>query len=66
MSNLESPPQQVSTRRRGSYRPAIVLFVTLAAVMIGVGLKYNTREQRIATIAIEQTSGESPGLAVPR
>jgi hypothetical protein len=34
--------------------------------MIGVGLKYNTREQRIATIAIEQTGGESSELAVPR
>jgi len=46
------------------YRPAIVLLVILAAVVIGVALKFN--KQRTATTAQEQTTRENPEPVVPK
>jgi hypothetical protein len=58
MANHERSSPPTGKRRRG-YRPAIVLFVVLAAVVIGIVLK-NTREQQTATNAPEpSTTGES-------
>jgi hypothetical protein len=62
MTDHETP----KVKRRRGYRPAIVLLVLLAAVMIGVILKFSTREQRSAIIAPEQTKQDDSGLAVPR
>jgi hypothetical protein len=66
MSNQESSRNRSPGKRRSGYRPAIVVFVILTAVVIGVVLKFNTREQRTATTAPEQTTQENPGLAIPR
>ena len=65
MSNQEKSRSRSTGERRHGYRPAIVVFVILAAVVIGVVLKFNTRE-RTATTAPEQTTRETPGLVVPR
>lgn len=62
MSNPEIPADK---RRRG-YRPGVVLLALLAAVLIGVVLKFSTREQRTAIIAPEQTKQGDTGLDVPR
>jgi ABC-type Fe3+ transport system permease subunit len=66
MSNQEKSRNPYAGKRRSGYRPAIVVFVILAAVVVGVVLKFNTREQRTATSAPEQTTQENPGLAIPR
>jgi hypothetical protein len=66
MSHQEKSRNPSAGKRRRSYRPAIVVFVILAAVVIGVVLKFNAREQRSVTTAPEQTTQENPGLAVPR
>jgi hypothetical protein len=66
MSNQEKSRSPSMGRRGQGYRPAIVVFVILAAVVIGVVLKFNTREQRTATTAPEQTTREDTGLVVPR
>jgi hypothetical protein len=59
MSNQEKS-RSPSTGKRHGYRPAIVVFVILAAVVIGVVLKFNTRGERTATTAPEQTTRENP------
>jgi hypothetical protein len=64
MSNQEKSRNLVAGERRRGYRPAIVLFVILVAVLIGVALKSNMREQRVASTAPEETSREN--LVVPR
>jgi hypothetical protein len=62
MSNHET-----ETGKRGlGYRPALVLLVLLVAVLIGVVLKFSTREQRTAIMAPEQTKQEDTGLDIPR
>ena len=50
---------------RKSFQRQTVVWIT-AAVVIGVVLKFNAREQRSVTTAPEQTTQENPGLAVPR
>ena len=66
MSNQEKSRSRSTGERRHGYRPAIVVFVMLAAVVIGVVLKFNAREQRTATTAPEQTTRENPGPVVPK
>jgi hypothetical protein len=44
----------------------LVLLVLLAAVLVGVALKFSTREQRTEIIDSEQTKQQDTGLAVPR
>jgi hypothetical protein len=65
MSNQEKSKPSMG-KRGHTYRPAIVVSVILAAVVIGVVLKFNTREQRTATTAQEQTTRENSGLDIPR
>ena len=59
MSNQEKSRSPSTGKRRRGYRPAIVMFVILAALVIGVVLKFNTRGQRTATTAPEQTTREN-------
>jgi NADH:ubiquinone oxidoreductase subunit 6 (subunit J) len=66
MSSQEKSRNPSTGWRGHTYRPAIVVAVILAALVIGVVLKFNTREQRTATTAPEQTTKENPGLEVPR
>ena len=66
MSNQEKSRSPSTGKHRHGYRPAIVVFVMLAAVVIGVVLKFNAREQRTATTAPEQTARENPGPVVPK
>jgi hypothetical protein len=66
MSNQEKSRSPSTGKRRLGHRPAIVVFVILAAMVIGLVLKFNTREQRTATTAPEQTTRENPGPAVPK
>jgi len=55
--NLKSPS---TGKPRHGYRPAIVASVILAAVVIGIVLKFNTREQPTTTTAPEQTTRDDP------
>jgi hypothetical protein len=52
-------------KRRRGYRPAIVVILVLALVMVGVVLK-NMREEQTSTSVPEETAGENSGLPVPR
>jgi hypothetical protein len=63
MSNHETSSSSPTGMRRRAYRPAIVLFVISATVMIGVVLKTNARDQRTTTPVAEQITGENPGPA---
>jgi hypothetical protein len=59
MDNHETSSSPPTGKRRRGYRPAIVLFVVLAALVIGFVLK-NTREPLTAINVPEpSTTGES-------
>jgi hypothetical protein len=59
MDNHETSSSPPTGKHRRGYRPAIVLFVVLAALVIGFVLK-NTREPQTAINAPEpSTTGES-------
>ena len=64
MSDQEQSRSSPAGKHRHGYRPAIVLFVILAAVVIGVVLKFN--KQRTPITAQEQTTSESQEPAVPK
>jgi hypothetical protein len=64
MSNYETSSNPSMGQRSRGYRPAFVLLVALAAVVIGVVLK-NTREQQIATNEPGlSTTGTTSGIVV--
>jgi hypothetical protein len=66
MSSQEKSRSPATGTRRHGYRPAIVVFVIMAAVAIGVVLKSNMREQRTATTTPEETTRETAEPVVPR
>ena len=66
MSHPENSKVPSPGKPRPGYRPAIVVSVFLAAVVIGIVLKFNTREQPSATTSPEHAAREDPEPVVPR